>query len=184
MGVRETAGIQHTRALATGGDTWRSNADRRTTLLSGRVAVAFCVAIAIVASSPSLTWAANPAGNSIATATPLIFGDLQSGGGQGTDFWKVALQGGDRVIIDATFPPITLYNDYQMDLFDPSVTDFTYFQSSPVVQREYLRGQTQITIQAPRPGNYTLAVCEGPESSCSDSDQFSINAVSRLPEIS
>lgn len=152
---------------------------RRTNRVANSAIAAFCAAVVLIVGFPPVAVAANAPGHSIATAPPLTFGDLQSGGGQQTDFWKVALQGGDRVVIDGTYPAESAYSPggfMQTDLFAPSVTDFTYFQSSPVEQREGLWGQHETVLQAPATGDFTLAVCEGSESGCSNPDQFSIDA--------
>jgi hypothetical protein len=145
-----------------------------------RIRRALLAALAVVLVLPSAAHANG--GASIAVAPPLPLGQLVSGGGQDTDFWKLSLDGGDKLTIDGTFPGGSEEAAYyfQTDLFAPSVTDFTYFQSSPVAQQQELFGEDQAVLQAPSSGVYTLAFCEGPESSCSDAPQFSIDAASPM----
>ena len=97
-------------------------------------------------------------GESIASAPQLNLGVVESGGGRMLDFWRVRLFAGDTMTFDVDLSPKN--GDVAFDLFDPSVTDYTFDQARNVANYERLNGgKHQFTLQSPFTGLGTLVVC-------------------------
>ena len=116
--------------------------------------------------------AASP-GHTIASAGTLSIGSKTSGGGGAIDFWKVHLNGGDKIQISTTYPE---FNNYVFALYAPGTTDGSFPQaatfSSGVVNDNTTK--SVIDLQAPYNGTFILAVCQNVSSNnCVNVDQGS-----------
>jgi hypothetical protein len=127
----------------------------------GVAAIAACLALAVaVLEAPAL---ADAAGTSIATAPPMTFGTLQTGGGNYQDFWRFQGYGGDRITIRADLPPTTYEQQLDFSIFSPKIDDYTYDQTADVAAYGTYAGaqKQQFTLAVPFTGQGTLVVCEG-----------------------
>jgi hypothetical protein len=132
---------------------------------------------ALLLSGLALVAGAGPAsastapGHTIATAGALdIGGDTASGGGGPIDFWKVRLNGGDRVSIDINEAGVEAAV-FNFQLYAPGTTDATFPKSVSFSEGSTDgAGQGSFYLQAPYTGTFVLAVCEG-------RSLFSCNAV-------
>ena len=94
----------------------------------------------------------------IGRAPALGLGHFEAGGGNAIDFWKVKLNGGDKV----QFQVKTATNgNFNFWIFPPGTND-TNFPGAVGVSGQSTYGTTTsaFTLQVPRTGNYVLAVCE------------------------
>jgi Bacterial Ig-like domain (group 3) len=140
---------------------------------SFRLAAVFALllsGLALLATAGAASASTAP-GHTIATAGTLdIGGDTASGGGGPIDFWKVHLNGGDRVSIDidtAGVAPAV----FNFQLYAPGTTDATFPKAvSFSAGSTDAAGQGSFSLQAPYTGTFVFAVCEG-------SKLFSCNAV-------
>jgi len=108
---------------------------------------------------------AAPAGatgaSTIATASELPLGNLVVGGGQPTDFYRVALSAGDQ--IDISYDMLSQPNCGYLYLFDPTVTDFNLAQAKAVSFSNVHPGEQAVTLTSSFNGMGTLAVAmDGP----------------------
>ena len=110
------------------------------------------------------------AGATIATAKALRTGTFQAGGGQNIDFWKVALEAGEKLTVAASLPKRDVSGwPYQFDLFQPKTADSTFKQAVPVSEGSLEvggAGAQYTTLRAPYSGTFVLAVCEHPNTGC------------------
>lgn len=98
-------------------------------------------------------------GHTIATAGTLATSGSASGGGAAIDFWKVKLNGGDRLqlLVDTS---VAAYFNFQ--LYVPGTNDANFPSA-----KAFASGTTNdsvkgvIELQAPYTGTFVLAVCEG-----------------------
>jgi len=104
----------------------------------------------------------------IARSPALPIGHFEAGGGNGADFWRIKLVGGDQVRFAVNYP---VNHTYEFDLYAPRTTDTTFPQATPLTQALTNSGTDVgfFTIQAPFTGNFILAVCENPIQDCTDS---------------
>ena len=109
----------------------------------------------------------------IAKAPTMGLGNFEAGGGNAIDFWKVHLNGGDKIQISTTYPE---FNNYVFALFRPGTTD-TSFPRATAVSSGVVNDNTTksvILLQAPSSGNFILAVCQNVSSNnCVNVDQGS-----------
>jgi hypothetical protein len=111
-----------------------------------------------LAIAPSASFAAAP---TIAGAPSLSPGGATvNGGGNGVDYYKVALHGGDELQLSVG-PSGS--SDYEFDLFAPDTTDATFTQSPPVdagtTNPPYGNSPQVVTVQAPYSGTFIVAAC-------------------------
>jgi hypothetical protein len=113
------------------------------------------------ASAAAHAVAATPPSQTIASAQQMTLGQTQSGGGGGTDFWRVRLVGGDRMRLAVTSP---VGNGYVFDLYAPGTTDAKFPGTNPVTTAatKSTSGSNTLTLQAPYTATFIFAVCEGP----------------------
>jgi hypothetical protein len=96
----------------------------------------------------------------------LLLGAPQSGGGQGEDFWRVQLVGGDVLDIDVA---TSLGKVYDFFLYAPTTIDGNLSHTSALGTVETTSGITadqQVSLQAPYTGTFVLAVNEGGRYAC------------------
>jgi Bacterial Ig-like domain (group 3) len=108
------------------------------------------------------------AGATIAKAPLTPIGNFESGGGNGVDFWKIKLLGGDRLQLQANMPAnLCCESNYEFNLFPPNVTDTNFTQVNPVATVN-VGDDTKDTIvlQAPYNGTFVLAVCQNIGGDC------------------
>jgi hypothetical protein len=100
-----------------------------------------------------------PPGHTIKTAGTLTLGNTAHGGGGPIDFWKVRLNGGDRVQFTTDYPS---GNTYIASLYAPGTTDATFptAVSFSTATTNPSATQTIFTLQAPYNGTFILAVCQ------------------------
>jgi hypothetical protein len=117
--------------------------------------------LALVATAGAASASTAP-GHTIATAGTLdIGGDTASGGGGPVDFWKVRLNGGDRVSIDIDEAGVAAAV-FNFQLYAPGTTDATFPKSVSFSEGSTdADGQGTFSLQAPYTGTFVLAVCEG-----------------------
>jgi Bacterial Ig-like domain (group 3) len=114
--------------------------------------------LALGAAAPASAASTAP-GHTIATAGTIATSGSASGGGAAIDFWKVKLNGGDRLqlLVDAS---VAAYFDFQ--LYAPGTNDANFPSA-----KAFASGTTNdsvkgvIELQAPYDGTFVLAVCEG-----------------------
>jgi Bacterial Ig-like domain (group 3) len=115
--------------------------------------------LALGATAGSAAAATTAPGHTIATAGTLATSGTASGGGAAIDFWKVKLNGGDRLqlLVDAS---VAYYFNFQ--LYAPGTNDANFPSA-----KAFATGSTNdsakavIELQAPYNGTFVLAVCEG-----------------------
>jgi hypothetical protein len=118
----------------------------------------------LVALSPVAARAATAPSPTIAGAQAIQIGDVEQDavGNEATDFWSVALNGGDQLAIDVTDDSVST-DGYRFELYDPTATDANFATAQWVTARTIAGSDSsQITIQAPHTGTFILAVCETP----------------------
>jgi len=95
----------------------------------------------------------------IKNAPTMPLNNYEAGGGNAIDFWRVHLNGGQKVQITTTYPE---YNNYEFALYKPGTTDTSFPQASAVssATANYYSTQSVLDLQAPSAGNYILAVCQ------------------------
>lgn len=95
----------------------------------------------------------------IAKAPAMGLGNYEAGGANAIDFWRVHLNGGDKVQFTTTYPE---YSTYVFALYKPGTTDTSFPRASAVssVAANYYSTQSVIDLQAPSSGNFILAVCQ------------------------
>jgi hypothetical protein len=122
------------------------------------------------AGGPSKTQGAGEvkASPTIAKAPALPLAQFEAGGGNAADFWRVSLVGGDQVKFAVTYRQ---GNTYEFDLYAPGTTDGSFPNATPVdsAQTNSQVGTADLTLQAPRTGNFVFVVCEN-VSPCSSVD--------------
>jgi Bacterial Ig-like domain (group 3) len=123
------------------------------------LAVGLLVPGLMLAAGTGTAAAATSPGHTIASAGTLKIGSETSGGGGPIDFWKVHLNGGDKVQISAGYPQ---GNNYVFALYAPGTTDGSFPQaatfSAGVVNES--TSKSVIDLQAPYNGTFILAVCQ------------------------
>jgi hypothetical protein len=130
------------------------------------LAVLGSVAVAVCGLSIWTSTTLASAGQSIASAPALLLGAPQSGGGQGEDFWRVQLVGGDVLNINASSSSGKVFDFF---LYPPTTNDGDLSHTSALGEVETTSGITaaqQVSLQAPYSGNFVLAVNEGGKFSC------------------
>jgi hypothetical protein len=112
------------------------------------------------------------ASHTIASATSVSLGNVNSGGGGAVDFWTVQLLGGDQVQFSVQTPDVNCCTGYAFDLYPPGTTDANFATATPVMTAGTPEGSTQsvVELQAPYDGTFVLAVCEGFSGSCGNVD--------------
>jgi hypothetical protein len=95
----------------------------------------------------------------IKNAPAMSLNNYEAGGGNAIDFWRVHLNGGQKVQITTTYPE---YNTYVFSLYKPGTTDTSFPQASAVssAAANYYSTQSVLDLQAPSAGNFILAVCQ------------------------
>jgi hypothetical protein len=126
--------------------------------LTGAIAIA-CGAWLSIATPAGATGA-----STIATASDLPMGSLVVGGGQPSDFYRVALFAGDQ--IDIVYDMLSQPNCGYLYLFDPTTTDFNLAEAKAVSSVNVGPGQQSVTLTSSFNGLGTLAVAiDGPNTS-------------------
>jgi hypothetical protein len=97
----------------------------------------------------------------IDSAPKMGTGNLEAGGANAIDFWKVTLNGGDVVQFSTTTPA---YTTYVFSLYRGNTTDTSFPQAaalSAATTNYYgVTARSAFTLQAPYNGTFILAVCE------------------------
>jgi hypothetical protein len=108
----------------------------------------------------------------IAKAAVTPVGHFEAGGGNGIDFWKVPLLGGDQVQLSVQTVDSGCCGSYHFELYQPGTNDTNFPQRPPVMATFTSSGSTQSTLilQAPYNGTFVLAVCESPSGDCRNVD--------------
>jgi hypothetical protein len=130
----------------------------------------FIVSVALGALVAGTAAAADPTpvtlngGGTIAAAPELPLGQqIASDGSSGDEFWRVQLNAGDRLVIDWAVPAVCTCGGKQIDVYNPSVTDYTVPEAKATVQSKELGGccsgfaRNEFVWVAPFPGEWTLA---------------------------
>ena len=73
------------------------------------------------------------ASTTIAKAVVTRVGHFEASGGNGIDFWKVPLLGGDQVQLSIQTPYSTCCAGYRFELYQPGTTDTNFPQRPPVM---------------------------------------------------
>ena len=104
-------------------------------------------------------------GRTIDSAPTLNFGELQTGGGVQSEFWRLPVFGGDRVTFRIDFPAAN-YSTLDLRPIAPSWDDFTISQYTEDGLGAILEGKSQRIWRSPFTGLATLWVTpwrNGPE---------------------
>jgi hypothetical protein len=144
----------------------RCNLSARTRARQNRAVVLVAALVAAAVLGVGVSAARASAGASIASAPLLTIGAPQSGGGQGEDFWKVQLAGGDVMDINAISPTGKVYDFF---LYPPTTIDGTLGHTSALGEVQTTNGVTatqEVSLQAPYSGAFVLAVNEGGTFDC------------------
>jgi hypothetical protein len=125
--------------------------------------------------NPKVGAAETRASTTIAKAVVTRVGHFEAGGGDGIDFWKVPLLGGDQVQLSIQTPYSSCCAGYRFELYQPGTTDTNFPQRPPVMATVTPNGATQTTLvlQAPYNGTFIFAVCEGVSGDCRSVDSGS-----------
>ncbi len=115
--------------------------------------------LAWLATAPPAAFAAPPTIAAAPTLNP-VAGTSAAGGGNGIDYYRVALHGGDKLQLNVN-PSGS--SEYEFDLYAPGTSDSSFTQSSPVdaatTNPPYGNSPQVVTVQAPYSGTFVLAAC-------------------------
>lgn len=122
-------------------------------------------------------------GTSIASAPLMQPGQLQTGGGNTQEFWRIQLYAGDRMTVQAqNEAPEDEDQSDSFELYKPSVNDYSLGNSQPVNDYgndDLPPGLNQFTLTSPFTGEGTIDVCDAqvldpcPASDPADAPAFS-----------